>query len=101
MQLVTRPQQFELIVTTNLFGDILSDLCAGLVGGLGLAPSANIGEHAAIFQDNAAPGGGFTTEDFTQIGALFKYDISDKVSVPDRQSALVSILGQLSGGGGL
>jgi isocitrate dehydrogenase (NAD+) len=50
MQLVTRPQQFDLIVTTNLFGDILSDLCSGLVGGLGLAPGANIGYDAAIFE---------------------------------------------------
>ncbi|WP_028770141.1 isocitrate dehydrogenase [Silanimonas lenta] len=50
MQLVMRPEQFDVIVTTNLFGDILSDLCAGLVGGLGLAPGANIGEHAAIFE---------------------------------------------------
>ena len=44
------PWQFDVIVTTNLFGDILSDLCAGLVGGLGLAPGANIGTHAAIFE---------------------------------------------------
>ena len=50
MQLVMRPEQFDVIVTTNLFGDILSDLCAGLVGGLGLAPGDNIGEHAAIFE---------------------------------------------------
>lgn len=50
MQLVMRPEQFDMIVTTNLFGDIVSDLCAGLVGGLGLAPGANIGEHAAIFE---------------------------------------------------
>ncbi|HET8554005.1 MAG TPA: isocitrate dehydrogenase [Rhodanobacteraceae bacterium] len=50
MQLVMNPEQFDVIVTTNLFGDILSDLCAGLVGGLGLAPGANIGEHAAIFE---------------------------------------------------
>jgi isocitrate dehydrogenase (NAD+) len=50
MQLVMRPEQFDIIVTTNLFGDIVSDLCAGLVGGLGLAPGANIGEHAAIFE---------------------------------------------------
>jgi len=50
MQLVMRPEQFDVIVTTNLFGDIVSDLCAGLVGGLGLAPGANIGEHAAIFE---------------------------------------------------
>ena len=50
MQLVMRPEQFDLIVTTNLFGDIISDLCAGLVGGLGLAPGANIGTEAAIFE---------------------------------------------------
>lgn len=50
MQLVMKPEQFDVIVTTNLFGDIVSDLCAGLVGGLGLAPGANIGEHAAIFE---------------------------------------------------
>ncbi len=50
MQLVMRPEQFDVIVTTNLFGDILSDLCAGLVGGLGLAPGSNIGSGAAIFE---------------------------------------------------
>ena len=50
MQLVTRPHTFDVIVTTNLFGDILSDLTAGLVGGLGLAPSANIGEEVALFE---------------------------------------------------
>jgi isocitrate dehydrogenase (NAD+) len=50
MQLVMNPWQFDVIVTTNLFGDILSDLCAGLVGGLGLAPGANIGKDAAIFE---------------------------------------------------
>ena len=50
MQLVMNPYQFDVICTTNLFGDILSDLCAGLVGGLGLAPGANIGAEAAIFE---------------------------------------------------
>ncbi len=50
MQLVMRPEQFDVIVTTNLFGDIISDLCAGLVGGLGLAPGANIGKTASIFE---------------------------------------------------
>jgi len=50
MQLVMRPEQFEVMVTTNLFGDIISDLCAGLVGGLGLAPGANIGQDTAIFE---------------------------------------------------
>ncbi|MEH6596446.1 MAG: isocitrate dehydrogenase [Colwellia polaris] len=50
MQLVMNPEQFDVIVTTNLFGDILSDLCAGLVGGLGMAPGANIGKDCAIFE---------------------------------------------------
>ena len=50
MQLVMKPEQFDVIVTTNLFGDIISDLCAGLVGGLGLAPGANIGDENAIFE---------------------------------------------------
>lgn len=50
MQLVTRPEQFDVLVTENLYGDIVSDLCAGLVGGLGLAPGANIGESCAVFE---------------------------------------------------
>ena len=50
MYLITQPESFEVIVTTNLFGDILSDEGAGLVGGLGLIPSANIGEDAALFE---------------------------------------------------
>ncbi|HTY00094.1 MAG TPA: isocitrate/isopropylmalate family dehydrogenase [Bacteroidota bacterium] len=50
MQMVTNPTQFDVIVTTNLFGDILSDLASGLVGGLGLAPGGNIGYNAAIFE---------------------------------------------------
>ena len=50
MQLVMRPEQFDVICTTNLFGDIISDLCAGLVGGLGLAPGANIGADVAVFE---------------------------------------------------
>jgi isocitrate dehydrogenase (NAD+) len=50
MQLVLRPEQFDVMVTTNMFGDILSDEVSGLVGGLGLAPGANIGTHASIFE---------------------------------------------------
>jgi len=63
MKLVVDPTQFDMLVTTNLFGDILSDLVAGLVGGLGMAPGANIGTDAAIFEavhgsapDNAGKG---------------------------------------------
>lgn len=50
MQLVTNPSQFDMILTTNMFGDILSDEIAGLIGGLGLAPGGNIGEDTAIFE---------------------------------------------------
>ncbi|HEU4472765.1 MAG TPA: NADP-dependent isocitrate dehydrogenase [Flavisolibacter sp.] len=50
MQLVVKPDQFDVVVMTNLQGDIISDLCAGLVGGLGFAPSANIGDHISIFE---------------------------------------------------
>src|SRR5579872_4350216 len=50
MQLVMNPYQYDVMVMENLYGDIISDLCAGLVGGLGLVPSANLGEHCAIFE---------------------------------------------------
>ena len=50
MQLVKKPQQFDVLVCPNLYGDILSDLCAGLVGGLGVAPGANIGDSIALFE---------------------------------------------------
>ncbi|MDH7598880.1 MAG: isocitrate/isopropylmalate dehydrogenase family protein [Sedimentisphaerales bacterium] len=50
MQLVIRPQMYDVLVLPNLYGDIISDLCAGLIGGLGVAPGANIGDNAAIFE---------------------------------------------------
>jgi isocitrate dehydrogenase (NAD+) len=57
MQLVLRPKDFDVLVLPNLYGDIISDLCAGLVGGLGLAPGANIGDKCAVFEatHGAAP----------------------------------------------
>ncbi len=50
MQLVQKPDQYDVLVLPNLYGDIVSDLCAGLVGGLGVAPGANIGEDGAVFE---------------------------------------------------
>jgi isocitrate dehydrogenase (NAD+) len=50
MQLVMRPEQFDVMLLENLYGDIVSDLCAGLIGGLGLVPGANIGEQGAVFE---------------------------------------------------
>ncbi len=50
MQLVQKPELYDVICLPNLYGDILSDLCAGLIGGLGIAPGANIGDHGALFE---------------------------------------------------
>ncbi len=50
MRLVTAPEQFDILLMENLYGDIVSDLCAGLVGGLGVVPGANLGEHTAVFE---------------------------------------------------
>ena len=57
MQLVKNPQKFDCLVLPNLYGDIISDLCAGLIGGLGVAPGANIGKDIALFEPvhGAAP----------------------------------------------
>jgi isocitrate dehydrogenase (NAD+) len=50
MQLVRKPNQFDVVVAPNLYGDLLSDLCAGLIGGLGLAPGANLSDEIAVFE---------------------------------------------------
>ena len=50
MKLVQKPEQFDVLVAPNLYGDIISDLCAGLMGGLGFAPSANIGDTTRIYE---------------------------------------------------
>ena len=50
MQLVMKPEQFDVLLLPNLYGDIVSDLCAGLVGGLGVVPGANLGETSAVFE---------------------------------------------------
>jgi isocitrate dehydrogenase (NAD+) len=70
MKLVLDPNQFDVIVTTNLFGDILSDLISGLVGGLGLAPGANIGEKAAIFEAVHGTAPDIAGQDVANPGAL-------------------------------
>ena len=50
MQLVTRPERFDVLLMDNLYGDIVSDLCAGLVGGLGVVPGSNVGNDCAVFE---------------------------------------------------
>jgi isocitrate dehydrogenase (NAD+) len=90
MQLVMKPEQFDVLVTTNLFGDIISDLCAGLVGGLGLAPGANIGAEAAIFEavHGSAPdiaGKGIANPCALLLGAA---QMLDHLAMPEKGNAL-------------
>ncbi len=89
MKLVMNPWQFDVLVTTNLFGDILSDEIAGLVGGLGMAPGANIGEHAAIFEavHGSAPdiaGKGIANPIALMLAAAMMLDHVGRVDLGDR-----------------
>ena len=89
MQLVTNPQQFDMILTTNMFGDILSDEIAGLIGGLGLAPGGNIGEDAAIFEavHGTAPdiaGQGIANPTALLLAAAMMLDHVDEKPLGDR-----------------
>ena len=100
MQLVMNPHRFDVIVTTNLFGDILSDLCAGLVGGLGLAPGANVGEDKGIFEavHGSAPdiaGKGVANPTALMLGAAMMLDYLDLNSEAERlRNALRTVVGE-------
>jgi isocitrate dehydrogenase (NAD+) len=94
MQLVLNPWQFDVIVTTNLFGDILSDLIAGLIGGLGAAPGANIGEKAALFEavHGSAPdiaGKGVANPTAMLLAAAMMLDHVGRVEQGDRLRATI------------
>ena len=94
MQLVLDPTRFDVIVTTNLFGDILSDLIAGLVGGLGLAPGANIGAGAAIFEavHGSAPdiaGQGIANPSALLLAAALMLDHVGRVDLGERLRAAI------------
>jgi isocitrate dehydrogenase (NAD+) len=95
MKLVLKPTQFDMLVTTNLFGDILSDLVAGLVGGLGMAPGANIGVNAAIFEavHGSAPditGRGIANPTALLLAAAM---LLDHVRLPDKAKRLREAIG--------
>jgi isocitrate dehydrogenase (NAD+) len=89
MQLVLKPEQFDVMVTTNMFGDILSDEVSGLVGGLGLAPGANIGTHASIFEavHGSAPdiaGKGIANPAAQMLAAAMMLDHLDELKLGNR-----------------
>lgn len=98
MRLVMDPTAFDVLVMENLFGDIVSDLAAGLVGGLGLAPSANIGEHAAMFEavHGSAPdiaGKGIANPTaLTLAGAMMLHHMGDHDGGERIERAVISVL---------
>ncbi len=97
MQLVMRPEQFDVMVLENLYGDIVSDLCAGLIGGLGLAPGANIGELGAVFEavHGSAPdiaGQGIANPTAIMMSALLMLRHIDEMDAADRmEKALMDV----------
>ncbi len=98
MQMVMRPQRFDIIVTTNLFGDILSDLASGLVGGLGVTGAANIGDDAAIFEavHGSAPdiaGKGLANPTALLFSALMLLEYLDQPRLAEKiRSAVYTVL---------
>jgi isocitrate dehydrogenase (NAD+) len=97
MQLVMRPEQFDVMLLENLYGDIVSDLCAGLVGGLGLVPGANIGEKGAVFEavHGSAPdiaGQGIANPTaLLQSGILMLRHIGEREAADKVENALMSV----------
>jgi methanogen homoisocitrate dehydrogenase len=100
MFLITRPHDFDVIVTTNLFGDILSDEGAGLVGGLGMAPSANIGDHNALFEPvhGSAPdiaGLGVSNPSAMILSAVMMMDyLGENYEARRLENSLLNVLGE-------
>jgi len=98
MFFITRPEMFDVIVTTNLFGDILSDEGAGLVGGLGLIPSANIGENQGLFEPvhGSAPshaGKGTANPSAMILSAVLMLDyLNESEAARKLEDALVEVL---------
>ena len=97
MQLVMRPQQFDVMLLENLYGDIVSDLCAGLIGGLGLVPGANIGEKGAMFEavhgsapDIAGQGVANPTA-LLQSGILMLRHIGEREAADRTETALLEV----------
>ena len=97
MQLVMRPEQFDVMLLENLYGDIVSDLCAGLVGGLGLVPGANIGEKGAVFEavHGSAPdiaGQGIANPTaLLQSGILMLRYIGEREAADNVETAMLSV----------
>src|SRR5437762_328833 len=100
MQLVMRPEQFDILLCENLYGDIVSDLCAGLIGGLGLVPGANIGEKGAVFEavHGSAPdiaGKGIANPTaLLQSGILMLRHLGERAAADKTENALLQVFAE-------
>ena len=100
MQLVMRPEQFDILLCENLYGDIVSDLCAGLIGGLGLVPGANIGEKGAVFEavHGSAPdiaGQGIANPTaLLQSAILMLHHINERTAADRVESAMLKVFAE-------
>ena len=100
MQLVMRPEQFDILLCENLYGDIVSDLCAGLIGGLGLVPGANIGEKGAVFEavHGSAPdiaGRGIANPTaLLQSAILMLHHIEERAAANKIESAMLKVFAE-------
>jgi isocitrate dehydrogenase (NAD+) len=100
MQLVMRPEQFDILLCENLYGDIVSDLCAGLIGGLGLVPGANIGEKGAVFEavHGSAPdiaGKGIANPTaLLQSAILMLHHIEERAAANKIESAMLKVFAE-------
>jgi isocitrate dehydrogenase (NAD+) len=100
MQLIRRPQEHDVIVAPNLYGDIISDLCAGLVGGLGLAPGANIGDGAALFEPTHGSAPKYAGQDRVNpmaimlSGMLMLRHIGEKLAADCLEQAIAAVIAE-------
>jgi len=100
MQLVRRPQEYDIIVAPNLYGDIISDLCAGLVGGLGVAPGANIGEGIALFEPTHGSAPKYTGQNKVNpmammfSGMLMLRHLGEKKAADNLEKAIAAVIAE-------
>jgi isocitrate dehydrogenase (NAD+) len=100
MQLVQRPEEYDVLVLPNLYGDIVSDLAAGLIGGLGLAPGANLGSHAAVFEPTHGSAPKYTGQNKVNpmammlSGAMMLHHLGERSAADRLESAIAHVIAE-------
>ena len=94
MRLVRNPQQYDIIVLPNLYGDIISDLCAGLVGGLGVAPGANIGDNIAVFEPTHGSAPKYAGQNKVNPMAMMLRHLNEKEAADKLERAVAKVIAE-------